>query len=206
MGASKTRVLFLVSAASVLAACGGGGGGSSDSQAPRESEPELVFEYAPAPLHPKAFNMAASTGEPEHHFAPGETLSLITNVDIYYSDNSAIAPGEQFLYDTSIYLSTDDQIQETDLRLFTIECSMPGTSVHACGETSHFRCVYAHDNANTMRCTSIPLSRTYGFTDLSVDTSAWLDTVPKAANVIFHACLRDQPDLCTDVAYPIQLN
>lgn len=40
----------------------------------------------------------------------------------------------------------------------------------------------------------------------NIDTSSWLDVIPKAANVIFQACLRDEPETCTEAVYPIQLN
>ncbi|MDV7402148.1 hypothetical protein RZS08_62575, partial [Arthrospira platensis SPKY1] len=89
---NTSRILLLVSFASLLSACGGGGGGSSSngSQTPSNlnpsEPPELVFEFAPEPTHPKAFNLAASTGEEENHFSPGDTVSLIWNVDIYYTD------------------------------------------------------------------------------------------------------------------------
>ena len=209
---NTSRILLLVSFASLLSACGGGGGGSSSNglQTPSNlnpsEPPELVFEFAPEPMHPKAFNLAASSGEEENHFSPGDTVSLIWNLDIYYTDNTTIGAGEQYLYDAKVYLSTDDQVQEEDLKLFTIECSLPGTTQHACADTATYQCIYAQDNQSTLSCTSIPLNKLHGFTDLSVDTSSWLDVIPKAANVIFQACLRDEPETCTEAVYPIQLN
>lgn len=204
----SSRYLLLVSLAVFLSACGGGGGGNSSgtSQPSNLNPAELVFEFAPDPMHPKAFNLAASSREEENQFYPGDTLSLIWNVDIYYTDNSTIGAGEQYLYDAGVYLSSDDVLQDDDLKLFTIECSLPSTTQHACSDTASFQCVYAKDNQNTVSCMSIPLDKQEGFKDLTVDTTMFLDAIPKAANVIFQACLRDDPEECTEAIYPIQLN
>lgn len=207
------RFILLFSSICTLVACGGGGGGSSSGTTQNPTNlnpvepPELVFEYASEPLHPRAFNLAASTTGEENQFYPGDTISLIWDVDIYYTDNSTIGFGEQYLYDAEVYLSADDEIQgEVDLKLFSIECSIPSTSAHACGDAASFQCVYAEDNENTISCTSIPLGKPKGFADLAVDTTVFLDVIPKVANVIFRACLKDEPDMCTEAIYPIQLN
>lgn len=205
--------LTLATSISLLSGCGGGGGSSSGGTTqptnpgtnPDDSK-QLVFEYAAQPLHPRAFNLSASSGEPENHFSPGDTLSLIWDIDMYYSDSTTLDEGERHLYDANVYLSTDDQIQDEDLKLFNIECSVPATSQHSCSDVASFQCVYAMDNNNTMSCTSIPLSRPLGITDEVVDTSTWLATIPREANVIFQACLKDDPDKCVSATYPIQLN
>lgn len=207
-----TKLILLVSTSAILSACGGGGGSSSGgAQSTGNSTAveaaDLVFEFAEDPLHPRAFNLASSTKQDENQFYPGDTISLIWDVDIYYTDNSTIGFDEQYLYDADVYLSADDVFQGAeDLKLFSIECSLPSTSQHACGDTASFQCVYAENNQNTISCTSIPLGKEQGFTDLTVDTTEFLDAIPKTANVIFQACLRDDPDLCTEAIFPIQLN
>ncbi|MCG8611989.1 MAG: hypothetical protein MI864_15800 [Pseudomonadales bacterium] len=208
-----TKLILLVSTSVFLSACGGGGGDSSSGEQQSTGNPDLpetrklVFKFAENPLHPRAFNLAASTRQEENEFYPGDTISLIWDVDIYYTDNSTIGFGEQYLYDAEVYLSADDAFQETeDLKLFSIECSLPFTSQHACGDAASFQCVYAEDNQNIISCSSIPLGKEQGFSGLAVDTTEFLDVVLKPANVIFQACLRDEPDLCTEAIYPIQLN
>lgn len=206
-----SKFLLLVSLASLLSACGGGGGSSTGgAQAPSNLNPivppDLVFEFAPEPMHPKVFNLAVSSGEEDNHFSPGDTVSLIWNVDIYYTNNTTIGAGERYLYDANVYLSTDAQVQDEDLKLFSIECSFPGTAQHACADSASIQCVYAPNNQNTLSCTSIPLNKLHGFKDLSVDSSSWLDLIPKTANVIFQACLREEPKECAEAFYPIQLN
>src|SRR5690606_39132989 len=126
---------------------------------------------------------------------------------LFYSNNSTIRIGEQFLYDADIYLSVDETLQASkDLKLFSIECSFPSTVKHACGESASFQCVYAKDNQSTISCTSIPLNREKGIVDFTVDTGMFLDAIPKPVNVLFRACLRDQPEKCAESSYPMQLN
>ena len=194
------QYLALVSLSSLLTACGGGGSSSGAAQTTENTVKEpakLVFEFAKAPLEPIAFNLSADRGEPDNHFDPGDTLNITWNVTLYKSDNSGLE-NKQYLYDAKVYLSRDFELQpEEDLEIIASECSMGVDYQHSCVFSGSFKCVYAPDNQNQMSCTSIPLGMPYGLKDYIVDMSAFLDTIPKSAVVIFKACLQGEPDVIT---------
>ena len=203
----KILTICILVSAFFLSSCGGGGVGSTTGGNDGGADnPELIFEFAAPPLHARVFNLASFSADTENHFNPGETISLIWDKDLYFSDEPFLGLLDQYLYDSSVYLSNDTVLSEaTDLKLFTVECSFPMTLEHACGETAHFQCLYAKDNANTISCTSIPLGRTKGFIDIIVDTAPFLDVVPKDAQVIIKSCLREDPSNCTEANYPLKL-
>lgn len=205
----KIATICILASAFFLSSCGGGGAGSSSSDGTNggDDNPDLIFEFAGPPLHARVFNLASFSAETENHFNPGETISLIWDMDLYFSgDNPFLGLLDQYLYDSSVYLSNDTSLDEaTDLKLFDVECSYPISLEHACGETAHFQCLYAKDNANTISCTSIPLGRTKGFIDIIVDTTTFLDVVPKDAHVIIKSCLREDPSNCAEANYPLKL-
>jgi hypothetical protein len=192
-----------------LTACGGGGGGGAPAptpETPSDTSPDIVFKFAAEPLHPRAFNMGIPLGDEENHFYPGDTISLVWDARITYDDNSSISYGEQHIYDAEVFLSNDTELNpDEDIPLFVTECAFPNDSQHSCGYSAHFRCVYAKDNQNNVSCTSLPLNRPLGFADYMVDISSFLDVIPKTATIIFHACLQDEPDTCTEASYPIML-
>jgi hypothetical protein len=210
------RILSVI-LVTALVACGGGGGGgggnnvdpandySGEDGSQSPEDPELVFQFSNAPLTPKVFNLSPLSSA-DNHFNPGDTVNMFWNVDIYYSDNSSISSTEHYTYDGTVFLSEDTNIHDDDLTLFSIECALPGSPDDACSNNASFQCTYAANNENTMACTSIPLNKTNGFSDLSIDTSEWLDTVPKSGFVIFQACLHDESADCVEFSYPIQLN
>lgn len=203
----KTTATLILASAFFLTSCGsGGGGGSADSDG-ASVDPELIFEFASAPLEPRVFNLASSSAATENHFNPDETISIIYDIDLYFSgDNPFLGLLDQYLYDTSVYFSSDTTLDEvTDLKLFTVECSFPMTTDHACGDTAHFQCVYAESGSQTISCTSIPLARTNGFTDLVVDTSSHIISVPMDAHIIYKSCLREDPTNCAEANYPLRL-
>lgn len=202
--------ICILTSAFFLTSCGGGGAGSAtdaNNGTVDDGNPDLIFEFAAQPLHARVFNLASFSAETENHFNPGETISLIWDKDLYFSgDNPFLGLLDQYLYDSSVYLSNDTALDEgTDLKLFTVECSYPMTLDHACGETAHFQCLYAKDNANTISCTSIPLGRINGFMDIIVDTTTFLDVIPKDAHVIIKSCLREDPSNCAEANYPLKL-
>lgn len=139
----KIATICILASAFFLSSCGGGGAGSSSSDGTNggNDNPDLVFEFAGSPLHARVFNLASFSAETENHFNPGETISLIWDMDLYFSgDNPFLGLLDQYLYDSSVYLSNDTSLDEaTDLKLFTVECSYPMTLDHACGETAHFQ-------------------------------------------------------------------
>jgi len=202
------KLLIALVSATILTACGGGGSGDTPGSGTTQTTPEpkeLVYKFKDAPFEPELYNLGAPSGE-ESVFDPGDIIHLTWKVDIYYSDNSSTGFGESYLYDTSVYLSDDNQLQEaSDLKLFDIECSFPTTSEHACGNDAYFQCKYAEGNANEVKCTSIPLDKTKGIKNLAVDTTVWLTAIPKDAFLIAKACLRDIPDMCIQTELPLQL-
>ena len=204
----KTTISLILASAFFLTSCGGGGSGStpSNTNSNLDDNPDLIFEFAAPPLHPRVFNLASFSAETENHFNPGETISLIYDTDLYFSDEPFLGLLDQYLYDTDVYLSNDTTLDAgTDLKLFSVECSYPMSLEHACGETAHFQCLYAKDNANTISCTSIPLGRTKGFMDVIVDTTTFIDVIPKDAHVIIKSCLREDPSNCAEANYPLKL-
>jgi len=204
----KIATICILVSAFFLTSCGGGGADSTTGGNDGDGvNPELIFEFAAPPLHARVFNLASFSSDTENHFNPGETISLIWNKDLYFSgDNPFLGLLDQYLYDSSVYLSNDTALDEgTDLKLFTVECSYPMTLDHACGETAHFQCLYAKDNANTISCTSIPLGRINGFMDIIVDTTTFLGVIPKDAHVIIKSCLREDPSNCAEANYPLKL-
>ncbi|MBL4901013.1 MAG: hypothetical protein JKX76_15505 [Colwellia sp.] len=209
------KSVALASVVSLVSACGGGGGSSSGGPSSAglgaggsdSGSTELILEYASEPLQPRLFNLGTANSDFENHFSPGETLNITWNMELYYSDNSSIGLGEQHLYDASVYLSFDDNLQEAlDLKLFDIECSIPGTSTHSCSNFGSFQCVYALDNANTISCLSIPLDKEVAITEPTVDTTDFLDSIPKSVSMILKACLREAPSTCTEETLPVQFN
>lgn len=206
------KILLMVSVMSLLSACGGSGSSQDTVQIGTDegntgTDRKMIFEYASSPLHPRAFNLGAITAGQENEFKPGDTISLVWNMGIYYSDNTTIGADVIYLYDSEVYISSDDILQtDVDLNLFSVECSLPMMSEHACGEFASFQCVYAEDNLNNISCSSIPLNRELGITDHTVDTTPFIDAIPKIANLIFRSCLRAIPEQCVEAVYPIQLN
>lgn len=199
--------LLLTSLLLALTACGGSGG-SSQTPEPDNNEPELLVNYKTFPLEPKVFNVGASFGE-ENHFHPNDTISITWNMEIYYSDNTPISFEDEYIYDSSVYLSDDETIElDQDTKLFDIACFYPNeaSSEYACGEFAHFKCKYAENNLNQASCTSIPLDQPNGIKDSVVDITGFLNIIPKTANVIIKSCLRDDPLVCVESAMPIQLN
>ena len=204
----KIATICILASAFFLTSCGGGGAGSSSTDGTNggDDNPDLIFEFAAPPLHARVFNLASFSADTENHFNPGETISLIWDKDLYFSDEPFLGLLDQYLYDSSVYLSNDTVIDEaTDLKLFSVECSYPMSLEHACGETAHFQCLYAKDNANAISCTSIPLARTNGFMDIIVDTTTFIDVVPKDVHVIIKSCLREDPSNCAEANYPLKL-
>lgn len=208
-----SRSLILVGASLLLTACGGGGGGGGSTAVQSETDinggsgDELVFNFAPEPLQPRAFNLAAPTLEEQAQFQPGDTISLIWDADIEYANGKSIGSNESYRYDALVFLSADEETQlDEDLELFSVECSFPTQSEHACGNNAHFRCAYAEDNQASISCTSLPLNKPQGFSDQVVDTTPFIDFLPKPAHVIFEACLQEQPEKCARAVYAIQLN
>ena len=202
--------LCLILACSTLVACGGGGSSSSSgpsAPAPDVEERELVFEFSEAPLEPTVFNIAAGTGDPEDHFSPNDTISITWKMEVYYDDQSVPEFNESFPYTASVYLSEDGVFQqEDDLELFSISCMWPSDSDYACGQFASFDCDYAPGNQNVISCSSIPVGRTNGINDLTVDTSAFLNVIPKSADMLYVACLDEQPNKCTTFTVSLQLN
>lgn len=180
-----------------LAACGGGGGGQTDPIVDSEElGPALVLAFEEDPLGPDVFNIAATDESLEQDFNPGEQVRISWLMTLGYSDDTDLELGESHLYDASVYLSVDETIDELDLELFTLECSFPETENHACGRFASFVSVYAPNNDNVFSTSSIPLGKSIGITDFEIDSTAFLDFIPKAANVIISACLRDEPEKC----------
>lgn len=206
-----SQSFFLILICSVLTACGGGSGSSSTSgsavSAPENEGKELVFEFANAPLEPSVSNILAGTGDPENHFAPNETIAIFWKLDIYYDETSAPEFGETFPYTAAVYQSEDGIYQEEeDLELFSISCMWPSDPDYACGIWASFQCDYAPGNQNVISCTSIPLDTPNGITDHTIDTSVFLDVIPKTAEVLYVACMDEEPYKCATFKAPLQLN
>ena len=185
---------------STLVACGGGSDSSVGTQnedvSPGSEEPELVLAFDAEPLEPNVFNIAATEESLERDFNPGEQIRTSWFMTLGYSDGSELAEGEAHLYDASVYLSDDEVIDELDLKLLSIECSFPETSEHACGRFASFITTYSPNNENIFSTTSIPLSKSLGITDHQVDSTLFLDTIPKEANLIISVCLREETEKC----------
>jgi hypothetical protein len=192
---------------SVLAACGGGGSGDAQNlnEDPEVEEPELVLAFDADPLGPDVFNIAAPEESLEQDFNPGEQIRTSWLMTLRYDNDTDLAEGESHLYDATLYLSTDAVIDELDLELFTLECSMPETEAHACGRFASFVTVYAPDNDARFSTTSIPLGKPVGLTDFEVDSTAWLNFIPKDANLIISACLREEPEKCDTFSIGVSL-
>jgi hypothetical protein len=192
-----------------LIGCGGGSGGSAEkpglSEESESDEPELVLAFDNEPLGPDVFNILASEESLEQDFNPGEQIRSSWFMTLRYSDDTDLAEGESHLYDAKVYLSSDNEIDELDLELFTIECSFPETSEHACGRFASFITVYAPSNENVFSTTSVPIGKTLGLSDFEVDSTLFLDTIPKETNLIISACLRDEPDKCDTFSIGISL-
>ena len=194
--------------------CGGGGGKTSvtsinqiNSTVSSVPAKELMFQFAIDPLQPRVFNLKSTDTLLSGHFFPGDVLNIIWNINLYYSDNSTFGASEKYLYDAKVYLSNDRTLDQAgDLKLFSSECSIPGTAAYSCTENASFQCVYAMDNLNTFSCTSIPINKEKGFKDVVVDSSTFLTSIPKSANIIIKNCLKDNPDKCINVSVTIQLN
>lgn len=219
----KNHILAALILSASIAGCGGGGsgGGSSTTATPASVEApqvtvdgaeELIFEFQSAPLEPKVFNLGAGSGAPENHFSPGDSISLVWNTAIFFSKDGGVTASSgverDYKYGGLVYLSVDDTIQtDQDLLLFDFGCSIPGNpAVNACTSAASFRCVYAENNNNTISCTSYPLGKTNGLLDVTVDTSAFLDVIPKTANIIVTVCLSEDSGNCDEVSIPLQLN
>lgn len=157
---------------------------------------DLVLAFDPSPLEPNVFNIAAREKSLEHDFNPGEAIRSSWFMSIQHADGSLLKEGESYLFDAAIYLSDDALIDTNDLKLFSIVCRFPETVGSPCGNFGSFITVYAPDNSNTFSTTSIPLEVSGGLTDFTVDSSEFLDEIPKATNLIFNACLQEQSDVC----------
>lgn len=203
------RSVLSVSIAAALTACGGGSGGSDDSQNVKSEseveEPELVLAFDTEPLSPDVFNIGVPQESLEQTFNPGDQIRISWFMNLDYSDGTPLAEGETHLYDSTVYLSSDDAIDETDLELFTLECSMPVSENHACGKFASFITVYSPDNESIFSTSSIPPGTQIGLSDFEVDSTAWLDVIPKEANVIISACLREEPEKCDTFSVGISL-
>lgn len=215
-------IASLILSASLVGCGGGGSGGGSSTTATAASvetpeitedgAEELIFEFQSAPLEPKVFNLGAGSGAPENHFSPGDSISLVWNTAIFFSKDGAVTASsgvkKDYIYDGLAYLSADDTIQtDQDLLLFDFDCSIPGDpAVNACTSAASYRCIYAENNNNTISCTSYPLGKTGGLLDVTVDTTAFLDVIPKTANIIVNVCLREDSEKCDEVSIPLQLN
>lgn len=191
---------FLFLTIFVIAACSDSSDSTLESlsqTSDQESvEPQLVLTFELDPLEPKVFNIAVSDESQEQDFNPGEQIRTTWVMSLKYSDNTNLKEGESHLYDAKVYLSSDNEIDELDLELFSIECSFPETEEYACGRFASFITDYAPDNQNIFSTDSIPLEKSLGLTDYQVDSTAFLDTIPKETNLIISACLKDQPDNC----------
>lgn len=192
------RYAFVASAISMHIACGGSGGSDGQVQSDEETvQPQLVLAFDVSPLDPDVFNIAATTESLEQDFNPGEQLRTSWFMTLRYDDGSPLAVGESHLYDASVFLSSDATIDAEDMELFSLECSLPSeTAEHACGRFASFITEYSPGNQNIFSTTSIPLDRPLGLKDYEVDSTAFLDVIPKEANVIIEACLRDEPEVC----------
>lgn len=209
----KTKLLMVLGAV-LLASCGGGGGGgttplpdsniASSSSAPAKV---LQFGFAGAPLQPRVFNLKSTESTQDHWFYPGDTISLVWDVDLHYSDGSSIGATEKYTYQSQVYLSADDEIQEDlDLKLFEIECAVPSNSNYSCTDNASFQCVYADDNLNKFSCTSIPINKLYGITNVEVDSSNFIKQIPTKLNAVVKNCLIEKPDMCITKSMPLELN
>lgn len=194
-----------------MAGCGGADGVPENTNtdnpigANQQIEKVLILEFMPPPLEPIAFNLVAGQDEPKNHFSPGDTIYISWNTFLHYSDNTDVE--ETMLYDAEVYLSDDEEIQtDVDLQLFSIECSYPETTNHACGYYGSIQCVYAEDNSNVISCTSVPFNKSLGISDLAVDSTSFIDAIPKVTNVLYRLCLRDYPENCAVSSVTIQLN
>jgi hypothetical protein len=223
-----SKHLLLVSLTAVLAACVGGGGsggtsGSVDVQEQNNNEPELKIDFSSTKTEPKVFNPRAFGSAEKNHFDPEDVIQMQYNISIYYTTNSEVDDADEgqqllnelleadtadgpILFDTTVYLSSDRSVDGDSLKLFSTECGYPVSQQHACGEDSSFYCTYAEDNQNTLNCLSTPTDREKSFENLIIDTTPFLTTIPKTANVIYQACLREEPEKCVESVLPIQLN
>jgi len=204
----KTTIFLILASAFFLTSCSSGGDGttSTGDDVLGDDNPSLIFAYATAPLQPVAVNLFSPDGVEENSFVPGDTITLMYFMTAQFSDGAFTGLGDQYLYDTSIYFSNDTTLDPgTDLKLFTVECSLPRLNQYVCGENASFSCVYAKDNANTLTCSSIDFPVPTAFKEVVIDTTEFLDAIPKDAHVIFKACLREDPTNCAQADYPIQL-
>ena len=208
-----SRYLIIALTTSTLIGCGGGGSGSGSETRPSSlpdeisEEKELVFEFSGAPLQPKVFNLAAFSDDQRNQFSPGDMISLTWKIDLYYDDLSVPEFNESFPYTASVYLSEDGIFQlEDDLELFTIQCVFPSSGETACGQFASFRCDYAPENRNEIACSSLPAGRTQGIDDLVVDTTRFLDVIPKTADLLIVTCFYDEPAKCDTHQLNLQLN
>lgn len=208
----KIRMLIVSVMLASLTACGGGGGAKAtpNTSHPSSSSAQsktLTFSFADAPLQPRAFNLKSTDTTQDNWFYPGDAISIVWDADLFYSDGSSIEAGEKYTYDSKVYLSADDSIQEDiDIKLFEIKCAIPASSEYSCTDNASFQCVYAKDNLNKFSCTSIPLNKQYGIKDLEVDTTMFLTQIPVTTNIIIKNCIKEKPDLCLTKAVPINLN
>lgn len=209
----KIRMLVVSVVLTALTACGGGGGGTAatpDSPPPSSSSAApktLKFSFAEAPLQPRVFNLKSTDPTQDNWFYPGDTINLVWDADLFYSDGSSIGAGEKYTYDSKVYLSADDSIQEDiDVKLFEIECAIPSNSEYSCTDNASFQCVYAKDNLNKFSCTSIPLNKQHGIKDIEVDTTTFLTQIPVTKNIVIKNCIKEKPELCITKALSINLN
>ena len=151
------------------------------------------------------FNIDALEVSLEQDFNPNDAIRTTWFMTMGYSDGSSLKDGQSYLYDATVSLSIDEIIDAQDLTLFSLECSFPETLNHACGRFASFISQYAPGNANTFETTSIPLEKPLGLIDFSVDSTAFLDEIPKAANLIITACLQEEPKLCDEFIIGINL-
>jgi hypothetical protein len=204
--------IAIISLVSILYGCGGGSGKKStlDTNISTSSAAlarELMFEFAASPLQPKSFNLKSTDPAQNNWFYPGDRISLVWDVDIFYSDGSIFTANEKYTYDADVYLSMDEQIEiDKDLKLFSIQCAVPGNSSYSCTDLASFQCIYAVDNLNNFSCTSIPLDKPLGIKDSVVDASAYLTKIPVKTNLLIKNCLREASKKCITKALPIELN
>lgn len=195
----KTLFFILVSTF-FLISCGGG------SQTPNtggNNNPELIFEFDAPPLHAKIFNISAPSGT-DNHFHPGDNITIFWHKKLYFSDGSSRGLLDQYLYDSSVYLSNNANLEETtDLKLFTAVCSIPSSTTYECSEWGNFTCLYAENNQNTISCQTT--AHNTGVTVTTVDTSTFIDMLPKDVHIIIKSCLREDPSNCTEANSPLKL-
>ena len=98
-------------------------------------------------------------------------------------------------YTTFVYLSSDNVVDQKDLRLYLLEVSGQSTSLGPNVPVANFspsiNCTYQSDNS--INCGT------------KVNIQTFLDQLPKSATVIVESCLTEETQRCKQISYSIVL-